>query len=221
MSRYFHTTLGMLAALSSLPALAQVNCAPNAPGVDPVPVQVANAAIANSRINPLINQRHIFCGEINAGGNAVGFHSRPGSHNPNMGPGVVVQQAADIAGGLAYIVPPGLNHPGPYRYKADVRVWNPAALPNPAWVVKGTPSTFYPDSCTQPEVIASVRYAYMHPYVAVGGGNAFSGPSAPVVGAANYCVGEAGTPFTIRGYLNQDLATGNWVVNTAFPIANF
>lgn len=219
MPRYSHLTIGLLTALGSLPALAQINCAPGAAGINPVPVQVSNAAIANSRVNPQINQRHIFCGEINNAGQAVGFHSRPGSHDPILGPGPVIQQAASIAGGLAYIVPPGNNHPGPYRYLANVRVWNQATN---AWVAKFAPSTFYPDSCSQQEVIASIRYAYMHPYAAVGpagGANLFSGPSAPAPAAPGFCTGEAGNSFTINGYLN--LIGGNWWLNTGYPIANF
>lgn len=68
--------MGVASALLSLSAAAQMDCAAASAAVIPLPVQVSNVAIPNSRSNPQINQRHIFCGEINAAGNAVGFHSR-------------------------------------------------------------------------------------------------------------------------------------------------
>ncbi|BBP85161.1 hypothetical protein PHLH8_48030 [Pseudomonas sp. Pc102] len=213
--------LGLLAACCSVPALAQINCAPGAPGVNPLPVQMG-AGLANSRMNPQINQRHIFCGEINGAGNAVGFHSRPNSHDPRVGVGPMAPFAAQITAGQQFFVQPGAAHPAPYRYRGlGVQIVNGAG----AMVLKAPPpgaSTFYPDSCTQQQVIESVRYAYTHPFQAIGpgaGANFFTGPSAPSVAAAGYCVGEAGTPFTIGGYVNQ--IGGLWFLNTAYPIGNF
>lgn len=211
--------VGLSTALLSVSASAQINCAPAAPGVNPVPIQVSNVAIANSRVNPQINQRHIFCGEINAAGNAVGFHSRPADHNPLLGAGPASPVAARTVGPSTYIVPPGLNHPAPYRYvNANVEVFD---VPNNAWVAKAGPSTFFPDSCTQQEVVASIRYAYMHLNVGVAPPPQviFYGPSAPTANAAGYCVGEQGLPFTVGGYLNN--IGGLWWVNSAFPIASF
>ena len=211
--------LGVAAVMFSVSAAAQINCSAGAPGVNPVPIQVGNAPIANSRINPQLNQRHIFCGEINAGGNAVGYHSRPNGHDALLGTRPGSPAAAQITAGQRFIVPPGNSHPAPYRYVGNgVRVFNVATN---AWVLKVAPSTFYPDSCSQREVVASIRYAYMHPYSAAPAGpnNPFSGPSAPSVGAPGYCTGAGGQPFTVGGYLN--LIGGQWVVNSAYPIAMF
>ncbi|WP_071871611.1 EndoU domain-containing protein [Atopomonas hussainii] len=210
--------LGLTAALFSLTAAAQIDCSAGAPGVNPVPIQVANAPIANSRINPQLNQRHIFCGEINGTGAAVGYHSRPNGHDARLGAAADAPLAARITAGQRFIVPPGNNHPAPYRYVANgIQVFN--VLTN-AWVNKAAPSTFFPDSCSQNEVVASVRYAYMHAYSPAGAPNVrFSGPSAPSVGAVGFCTGENGYPFTIGGYLNQ--IGVQWVVNSAFPVATF
>ncbi|MCU9946059.1 EndoU domain-containing protein [Pseudomonas sp. PDM13] len=209
--------LGLLAACCSLPALAQINCAPGAPGVNPLPVQIGGGLV-NSRINPQISQRHIFCGEINGAGAAVGYHSRPAGHDPRLGALPASPVAARITAGQQYFVePPAVGAAGPYRYLGGgIEVDNAGV-----WVAKGGAgvSSFYPDSCTQVQVIASVRYAYTHPLQSVGGGNFFSGPSAPSVGAAGYCVGEAGNPFTIGGFLNN--IGGLWTINTAYPIGNF
>ncbi|WP_374978805.1 EndoU domain-containing protein [Pseudomonas solani] len=210
--------LGLLAACCSLPALAQINCTANAPGVNPLPVQIGGG-LPNSRINPQINQRHIFCGEINGAGAAVGFHSRPGNHDPVLG-GPAAPFAARITAGRDFFVQPGINHPAPYRYLGrGIQVANAGV-----WVPKAGAgvSTFYPDSCTQVQVVESIRYAYTHPIQGVGpvgGPNFFTGPSAPSVGAVNYCVGENGNPFTIGGFLNN--IGGLWTINSAYPIGNF
>lgn len=222
--------LGLLAACCSLPALAQIDCTAGAPGVNPVPVQVG-AGLANSRVNPQISQRHIFCGEVNAAGAATGFHSRPNSHDPRVGVGPMAPFAAQITAGVQYIVQPGINHPGPYRYLGrGIQVANAAGV----MVPKAAPSTFFPDSCSQVQVIASIRYAYTHPFKDVGpfvpppppGGparppyaNFFAGPSAPSIGAVGYCTGEGGNPFTVGGYINQ--VAGLWTLSTVYPIASF
>lgn len=216
---------GVATALLSLSAVAHVNCAPGAPGVIPLPVQVGN--VTNSRSNPQINQRHIFCGEINGGGNAVGFHSRPANHDPLLGPLPTAHIAAHTIGPRTYIVPHGLNHPGDYRYvNPNVQVFNTVAN---AWVAKVGASTFFPDSCSQRQVVESIRYAYMHlntrltplpaPPAPPVGGQMFFGPSAPPVNAAAYCVDELGFPFTVGGYLNN--IGGLWWVNSVYPVAAF
>ncbi|MGC8117723.1 EndoU domain-containing protein [Metapseudomonas otitidis] len=224
--------LGLLAACCSLPALAQIDCSAGAAGVNPVPVQIG-AGLANSRMNPQISQRHIFCGEVNAAGVATGFHSRPNSHDPLLGAAPGAPFAARITAGVQYIVQPGINHPGPYRYLGGgIQVANAAGV----MVPKGGAgsSTFFPDSCNQMQVIASIRYAYTHPFKDVGpfvpapppggpalppGANYFTGPSAPSVGAVGYCTGEAGNPFTVGGYIRQ--VAGLWTLTTVYPIASF
>ncbi|WP_236214195.1 EndoU domain-containing protein [Metapseudomonas otitidis] len=222
--------LGLLAACCSLPALAQIDCSAGAAGVNPVPVQIG-AGLANSRLNPQISQRHVFCGEVNAAGVATGFHSRPNSHDPLLGAAPGAPFAARITAGVHYIVQPGINHPGPYRYLGrGIQVANAAGV----MVPKAAPSTFFPDSCSQVQVIASIRYAYTHPFKDVGpfvpppppGGparppyaNFFAGPSAPSIGAVGYCTAEGGNPFTVGGYIKQ--VAGLWTLSTVYPIASF
>ncbi len=216
---------GVATALLSLSAAAQINCAAGSPAVIPLPVQVSNVPIANSRSNPQISQRHIFCGEITAVGNAVGFHSRPGNHDPQVAPGPAAQVAARTVGANIYMVPIGLNQPDDFRYaNANVEVFNVATN---AWVAKAAPSTFFPDSCSQQQVIASIRYAFMHlntGLVPAGGGSQmFFGPSAPTgtnVIPSQYCLDERAQGFTVGGYLNPPVA-GSWTINSAFPIAAF
>ncbi|MCD4483037.1 EndoU domain-containing protein [Chromobacterium vaccinii] len=204
---------------ATLPAAAAINCAPASIDVASVPVQVAVPPAANSRLNPQINLRHIFCGEIN-GGVATGFHAQPGGHNPQFGPEADAPLAARITGGVGYIVLPGAVHPGPYRYVGrGIQVRNAVTG---AWVAKGGAgsSTFYPDACNREQVMASVRYAYTHAIVAAPpAGGQFVGPSAPAVNAADYCTGEDGAVFSIAGYLN--LMGGVWRVNTAYPLSMF
>lgn len=222
--------MGVASALLSLSAAAQMDCAAASAAVIPLPVQVSNVAIPNSRSNPQINQRHIFCGEINAAGNAVGFHSRPGNHDPLVGPLALDPVAARTIGPRTYMVPYGLNQPNDYRYaNANVEVFNVATG---TWVAKAGPSTFFPDSCTQQQVVASIRYAFMHlsSGLVMGGGNSqiFFGPSAPTVIAVvpnPYCVDEQGLAFTVGGYLNgippAPGAALVWWGSSAFPIAAF
>ncbi|APQ10379.1 hypothetical protein BJP27_02240 [Pseudomonas oryzihabitans] len=196
--------------------MAQIDCSPGAPDVIHVQVQITNHVIPNSRTNPSINQRHIFCGEINVSGNATGFHAQPGGHSPTIGAAAGSPVAADITGGSAYIVQPGTAHPGPYRYKANVRIRNAGG----AFIPKLSPSTFFPNDCSKDQIIASIRYAYQHPYKSVTPtGSDFNGPSAPYVSATDYCLGENGYPFTVGGFLNQ--IGGVWILNSAFPIATY
>ncbi|ERE19907.1 EndoU domain-containing protein [Chromobacterium sp. TRC.1.1.SA] len=205
---------------AALPAAAAINCAPGSADIALAPMQVAVPPAANSRLNPQINLEHIFCGEINAAGAAVGFHARPGGHNPVLGAGPAAPLAAQITGGVDYIVLPGAAHPGPYRYVGGgIQVYDAAAG---AWVAKGGAgsSTFYPDACNRAQIMASVRYAYTHAIAAAPpAGGQFVGPSAPAVNAAGYCTGENGAVFNIAGYLN--LIGGMWRVNTAYPLSMF
>jgi len=198
---------------------AAINCVVNSPDVIPLPVQVANAPVPNSRVNPQINVRHIFCGEINAANNAVGYHSRPGGHDATLGNSPTSPRQARITGGVQYVVLPGRNNPGPYRYiGGGIQVYD-SNTGN--WVLKGGSSTFFPDNCSKDEIIASIRYAYTHLYNISGpvGNQRFSGPSAPDRDTNGYCHGGQNNIFTISGYLN--LIGGLWRLNSAFPAAAF
>lgn len=132
---------------------------------------------------PSVNVRHIFCGEIRYN-RPKGYHSK------------VYSPATDVVTGTQNATVPvnGI-------YNARVNFNN------------GTNkfSTFFPNACSQDQIVHSVIYAATHttgPAVPWGE----LGPSAPNAGGAEYCLGADGRPFTIRYALDEDDD-----VNTAFP----
>lgn len=136
---------------------------------------------------PIVNSQHIFCGEINAAGNATGFHSRPGGLNPNT-IGVTPATNTSIPAGA----PLGIH-----------RLNNFTITQAGVTAVKAF-STMFPDACNQAAVLAAIRHALATGVVA---GLQFNGVSGPTC--------QAGVPpanFNIRGFLN---AAGTIV--TAFP----
>lgn len=88
-----------------------------------------------------VNFRHLFHGEINRRGCAVGFH-----HAGSIG-------HHGRAGISSIIDPP--NGQGVYR--ARVKIFNPATC---SWVRKREPSTFFPAAWSRCEVINEIRGAY-------------------------------------------------------------
>ncbi|WP_071871610.1 EndoU domain-containing protein [Atopomonas hussainii] len=197
---YFQVfSCGLLSLLFSLSAMAQIDCAADSDAVANV---LLDPQANNSPANPYINQRHVFCGEVrnNAG---KGFHARPGGQDPILVEG---EGAARVTGQLA----PSVQYPGVYRGD-DVQVRQVVG----PWVNKQPPySTFFPDHCSQAQVVASIGYAYSQNPRQVAG--AFNGPSAPILGAQTHCTGTAGEVLQLRGYLN--LIGGTWILNTAYPL---
>jgi len=102
-----------------------------------------------SDTRPAINLTHIFAGEINRRGKAVGFHSRPGGIDPH-------------GSGIARIVDPP-NRIGVYT--------------SVVWIGRRGRtkfSTLYPDRLTRPQVIAAILAAFRHGQRR---GERFRGPS--------------------------------------------
>lgn len=173
-------------------ASAQIAC-PQPPSAGPV----------------VVDQNHIFCGEISGAGIAGGFHSRPGGLNPVTGPlpGVarigIIPAAGPPPGGTTINPPPPIPGAPVGVYKIN----NFNIIVGGAVALKAL-STMFPDACTQANVVAAIQNA-----VAAGGfvGPNFVGPS----GAACMAVPAAGgppAPFNIRVVFN---AAGQ--VRTAFP----
>ena len=96
---------------------------------------------------PRINLEHVFHGEINAQGRAVGFHHEGSIGHQVVGP----QGTARLVPGTA--TPPNAN--GVYR--ASVEVFDQAAG---AWVRKGPASTFFPKAWSRAQVLAEIRGAF-------------------------------------------------------------
>lgn len=157
-----------LLSASATAASAQINCLGMGPSAGP----------------PVLNDPHIFCGEINAHGNAVGFHSRPGGNNPvEQPPG---GPAVQIIGGGAITFPAGAPQ-GIYRLN-NFTITRGGVGP----VVKAF-STMFPDTCGQAAVAAAIRNA------AIG-----AAPNAQFNGNSGvHCLaGVPPAPFAIQGYTN-------------------
>ena len=121
--------------------------------------------------SPRVELRHIFCGEINRRGQAVGFHSRPGGINPRSVTGT----------GEGRPVP---GHPGIYNMTRF------QITQNGQTETKGI-STFYPDKCTAEDVIAAVQHAFN---TGQRHGPQFRGMSGPS------CTDDRGEQFQITGF---------------------
>lgn len=103
-----------------------------------------------SPTHPPINETHIFHGEINRHGRAVGFHSRPWGHDP-------------VDAGVLKIKS-GPNQVGVYT----------------AWVwiknkIKTHFSSFFPDKMSRKDVLKAILHAFHNKKIRKG--NKFEGPS--------------------------------------------
>lgn len=136
---------------------------------------------------PAINQLHIFCGEISNNGVPKGYHSKV--YAPPTDVVTAVQDGPVSASGVYDGQVSFVNHTSKF-------------------------STFFPNACTQAQILASVVYANANrrvPQPAVPWG--FVGPSAPAQGGAQYCLGANGTPIDIRFAVLPNSTN----INTAFP----
>ena len=124
--------------------------------------------------SPPVETRHIFCGEINRRGLAVGFHSRPGGVNPPTVSGTGTPRPV-----RGY---PGLYNLTRFQITEDGRT-----------ETKGI-STFYPDKCSAEDVIAAIQHAYHDDNH---GGQQFHGMSGP------RCTDDAGKSFPITGFIEH------------------
>jgi hypothetical protein len=135
--------------------------------------------------SPQINLVHVFCGEIR-NGKPDGYHSE------------IVHPTPAVE---------GVRDPQPMRggrglYNATVEFRNGMSKF----------SSFYPRTCTEAQIEASIRYAATQPKIRKPRGWGFVAPSAPPEGGAAFCTGTDGRPFVIR---YATLSRGD--INTAFP----
>jgi hypothetical protein len=122
---------------------------------------------------PPVNQRHIFCGEID-GVQVKGYHSTQ-------------VLPSNVVTGINNIVPIANG-----IYNATVTFTN-----NNTKL-----STFFPNGCTADQIVTSVVYAANNSTGPAQPWGRY-GPSAPPAGGAAYCLDTTGTRFRIRyGLLN-------------------
>jgi Bacterial EndoU nuclease len=91
--------------------------------------------------DPPINLAHIDFGEINRHGEAVGYHHRANGSDPPGARVLEIVQAPDASG----------------IYRARVAIRDPASG---AWIRKGIPSTFYPDTMSDAEIVDAILAAF-------------------------------------------------------------
>lgn len=139
---------------------------------------------------PRINQLHIFCGEIDHS-KKTDIYIPKGYHSKFYAPPTDV-----VTGTQEESVPVNGVYDGQVDFIHDTHKF----------------STFFPDACTQEQILASVRYAHAHPahpQPVIPWG--LVGPSAPPQGGEQYCLGTNHAPINIRyAMLGAD-------INTAFP----
>uniref|UniRef100_UPI0036DF4914 two-partner secretion domain-containing protein n=1 Tax=Photorhabdus sp. RM322S TaxID=3342825 RepID=UPI0036DF4914 len=127
---------------------------------------------------PKINSEHVFHGEINKKGKAVGFH-----HEAGIG----YQGKARIT---EITTPP--NAQGVYRGK--IEVFNSQTG---QWMKKGTESTFFPKSWNRQKIMSEVRGAYKNGTVQPGGKWEGVSPSGVTIGGYLDRHGNINTAFPI------------------------
>jgi hypothetical protein len=134
---------------------------------------------------PQINLVHVFCGEIRQG-KVDGYHTELMHPTPSV---TGVRDSQPMRGGRGLYNGTVLFTNGMTKF-----------------------SSFYPRSCSEAQIEASIRFAVSQPRVAKTRGWGFVAPSAPPSGGASYCTGTDGKPFVIR---YATLSRGD--INTAFP----
>lgn len=137
--------------------------------------------------SPPIRAQHIFCGEINGSGKAVGFHSRPGGKNP-----ATVADTEETR--------PDPRRPGIYTISL-FRITEGGRSETK------TLSTMFPDKCSQADVLAAIRNAYQTGDKGDGSFRGMSGQS---------CTDGNGKPFRIQGFTSMGRG-GRVVISTAYP----
>lgn len=143
-----------------------------------------------SRTEPSVNLTHIFCGQINRRGRAVGLHAMPGGEPPRT------------ARAIAVLRPP--DGEGVYEIAAEIGAGE-------RWRRKRR-SSIFPDHCARAEVVASILFAAR---VSARPGDRFAGPSGPVPAADGHCYGATGAPLRVEGWFLPGDGTR---INTAWPV---
>lgn len=91
--------------------------------------------------NPKINVKHIFHGEINKSGKAVGFHHSVSIGHQGHARIVGITKAPDAQG----------------VYEATVEIFDATSG---KWILKSKPSTFFPDTWSRAQVLDEIRDAF-------------------------------------------------------------
>lgn len=123
---------------------------------------------------PVINQQHVFCGEV-LENRAQGFHSRPSGHWPI---GVTLRQTTTT------------RPRGPY----GVYVLRGFDIAQHGVRATKTLSTMFPDACSQAKVVAAIQHAFNNGELI---GRRFRGPS-----GASCQAGNPAASFDIVGYMD-------------------
>jgi hypothetical protein len=123
-----------------------------------------------------MNIRHIFHGEINASGRAVGFHHR-GSIGYQRHARITRMTKSPNAQAV---------------YEAEVEIYDPH---RGRWIPKLTPSTFFPDSWSRSQVMDEIKAAFGN--ISFIGGNYWEGvsPSGVKIGGYFNSTGDINTAF--------------------------
>ncbi|MSP03414.1 MAG: hypothetical protein EXR07_20590 [Acetobacteraceae bacterium] len=121
--------------------------------------------------SPRVELRHVFCGEINRRGQAVGFHSRPGGVNPPT-----VRDTGTPRPVPGY---PGLYNLTQFQIAQDGQTG-----------IKGI-STFFPDKCSAGDVVAAIQFAFSNGHRKEEQFRGMSGPG---------CTTADGRQFPITGF---------------------
>jgi Bacterial EndoU nuclease/Pretoxin HINT domain len=126
-----------------------------------------------------VNVRHIFHGEINRRGNAVGFHHEGSIGSQNYGRIVPGTQTPTNSQGV---------------YKASVEIFDKSTG---TWVPKGPQSSFFPKQWSRAEVLNETRGAFQNQTVTRG--NYWEGisPSGTTIGGYLDRSGNINTAFPI------------------------
>ncbi|HEX7449189.1 MAG TPA: EndoU domain-containing protein [Pirellulales bacterium] len=126
-----------------------------------------------------INEPHIFEGEVNASGKAVGYHHRPNGRD------IVYARMTRLTTG------PDAN--GVYR--GEVEVYNAVSS---TWIAKGLGSSFFPDSWSKDRVKDEILRAFSCQIRRNGQYWEGISPSGVVIGAYLDAAGNINTAFPIR-----------------------
>jgi len=163
----------------------------------------ANAAGINcdtlpdwSNAKPHVNLHHVFCGEKNHKGKAVGYHANPNGKTPST----YVKHKSGTAP----------NPTGLYNWRQIELKFGNTVLTKPL-------STFFPNHCSQTEIVKSIQHAYLTGKQQCANPSwAKCGLSAPTGNMqSGYCYGNNKLPFTIAtAPVNNDPNK----INTGFPI---
>ncbi|WP_425516847.1 DUF637 domain-containing protein [Photorhabdus caribbeanensis] len=139
---------------------------------------VGKSRRVGNTIGSSINVEHVFHGEINRRGNAVGFH-----HEAGIG----YQGKARIT---AITAPP--NAQGIYRGK--IEVFNPQTG---QWVQKGPESTFFPQSWSRQQIMSEIRGAHKNATIQPNGKWEGVSPSGVKIGGYLDNNGNINTAFPV------------------------